>query len=48
MLVHGLWETGSSCVLDICITDTNANSFVEKTSKNLLETHVTKKKIKCL
>ena len=48
MLVHGLWETGSSCVLDICITDTNANSFVEKTSKKLLETHVTRKKIKCL
>ena len=33
VLVHGLWETGSSCVLDICITDTDAPSYADKTSK---------------
>ena len=48
MLVHGLWETGSSCVLDICIPDTNATSSADKTPKKVLETHVKRKKDKYL
>ena len=46
VLVHGLWETGSGCVLDICITDTDTNSYADKTSKKVLETHVKRKKEK--
>ena len=48
MLVRGLWETGSSCVLGICITDTDATSYTDKTSKKVLETHVKRKKDKYL
>ena len=48
VLVHGLWETGSSCVLDICITDTNVTSHADKTSKKVLETYVKRKKDKYL
>ena len=32
VLVHSLWETGSGCVLDICISDTDARSYADKTS----------------
>ena len=48
VLVHGLWETGSECVLEICILDTNANSYKDKTSKKVLEEHVKRKKDKYL
>ena len=48
LLVHGLQETGNSCVLNICITDTDAPSNSEKTSKKVLETHVERKKEKYL
>ena len=48
VLVHGLSETGSSCVLDICITDTNAPCYADKTLKKVLETHVKRKKDKYL
>ena len=48
MLVHGLWETGSGCVLDICIPDTDARSFANKTSKRVLEDHAKRKKSKYL
>ena len=48
VLVRGLWETGSSCVLDICITDTDAPSYKDQTSKKVLEGHVKKKKDKYL
>ena len=48
VLVHGLWETGSSCVLNICITDTDAPSYSDKTSKKVLETHAKRKKDKYL
>ena len=48
MLVHGLWETGSGCVLDICISDTDAKSYADKTSKRVLEDHAKRKKAKYL
>ena len=44
VLVRGLWETGCSCVLDICITDTDHPSYKDQTSKKVLEGHVKKKK----
>ena len=48
VLVHNLWETGSGCVLDICISDTDARSYANKTSKRVLEDHVKGKKSKYL
>ena len=48
VLVHGLWETGSGCVLDICISDTDARSYADKTSKRVLEDHAKRKKSKYL
>ena len=46
VLVHGLWETGSGCVLDICISDTDAKSYADKSSKTVLENHAKRKKAK--
>ena len=46
VLVHGLWETGSGCILDICISDTDARSYADKTSKQVLEDHAKRKKSK--
>ena len=37
VLVHGLWETESRCALDICISDTDAKSYADKSSKTVLE-----------
>ena len=48
VLVRGLWETVSSCVLDICITDTDQPSYKDQTLKKVLEGHVKKKKDKYL
>ena len=48
ILVRGLWETGSLCVLDICIRDTDQPSYKDQTSKKVLEGHVKKKKDKFL
>ena len=48
VLVRGLWETGSACVLDICITDTDQPSYKDDSSKKVLEGHVKKKKDKYL
>ena len=45
-MVHGLWETGSGYVLDVCISDTDANSYKDKTLKKVLEEHVKRKKDK--
>ena len=48
VLVHGLWETGSGCVVDICISITDAKSYADKTSKTVLEDHAKQKKSKYL
>ena len=48
MLVHGLCETSSGCVLDIYISDTEAKSYADKTSKRVLEDHAKRKKAKYL
>ena len=32
VLVYGLWETGTSCVLDVCISDTDQPSYKDDTS----------------
>ena len=48
VLVHGLWETGRGCVLDICISDTDAKSYADKTPKTVLENHAKRKKAKYL
>ena len=47
-LVRGLWETRCSCVLDICITDTDQPSYNDDSSKKVLEGHVKRKKNKYL
>ena len=48
VLVYGLWETGTSCVLDVCITDTDQPSYKDDSSKKVLEGHVKRKKNKYL
>ena len=48
MLVHGLWEIGSGCVVDICISDTDTRLYADKTSKRVLEDHAKRKKSKYL
>ena len=35
--VHGLWEKGTTCILDIRITDTNAKSYAGTSSAKVLE-----------
>ena len=48
MLVHGLWERGSGCVLDTRITDTDANSYKDISSAKVLERAAKAKKAKYL
>ena len=48
VLIHGLWETGTLCVLDVCITDTDQPSYKDDSSKKVLEGHVKRKKNKYL
>ena len=48
VLVHGLWERGSGCVLDIRITDTDANSHKDISSAKVLERAAKAKKAKYL
>ena len=43
MAVHGLWEKGKTCILDICITDMNAKLYAGSLSEKVLE-RVTKPK----
>ena len=37
VLVHGLWEWGSGCVLDTRVTDTDAKSYKNSSSTKVLE-----------
>ena len=37
VLVHGLWERGSGCVLDIRITDTDAHSYKDISAAKVLK-----------
>ena len=46
--MHGLWERGSGCVLDIRITDTDANSYKDISSAKVLERAAKAKKAKYL
>ena len=48
MLVHGLWERGSGCVLDIRITGTDANSYKDISLAKVLERAAKAKKEKYL
>ena len=48
VLVYGLWETGTSCVLVVCISDTDQPSYKDDSSKKVLEAHVKRKKGKYL
>ena len=48
VLVHGLWERGSGCVLDIRITDTYAHSYKDISSVKVLERATKAKKAKYL
>ena len=43
-----MWETGTSCVLDVCISDTDQPSYKDDSSKKVLEAHVKRKKNKYL
>ena len=43
-----MWETGTSCVLDVCISDTDQPSYKDDSSKKVLEAHVKRKKGKYL
>ena len=46
--IHGLWERGSDCILDVRITDTDAKSYHNQTSAKVLERSVKAKKYKYL
>ena len=35
--VHGLWDKGSDCILDIQVTDTNARSYQSISLEKVLE-----------
>ena len=48
VLIHGLWERGSGCVLDIHITDTDAPSYKNHTPTKVLERAAKAKKAKYL
>ena len=44
--VHGLWEKGKTCMLDISITDTDARSYAGSSSVKVLEKWAKTKKDK--
>jgi hypothetical protein len=44
--VHGLWEKGKTCILDIRITDTDAKSYAGSSSAKVLEKAAKAKKDK--
>ena len=46
--IHGLWEKGSDCILDIRITDTDAKSYQSYSSRKVLERAAKEKKDKYL
>ena len=46
--IHGLWEKGSDCILDIRITDTDARSYQSSSSRKVLERAAKEKKDKYL
>ena len=46
--VHGLWEKGSDCILDIQVTDTDARSYQSISSAKVLERAAKVKKSKYL
>ena len=48
MKVHGLWDKGSDCILDIQVTDTDAKSYQSITSEKVLERAAKVKKSKYL
>ena len=46
--IHGLWDKGSDCILDIRVTDTDAKSYIPYTSRKVLERAAKEKKDKYL
>ena len=48
VMIHGLWKSGSSCVLDIRVTDTDAKSYLSTSSAKVLERAAKLKKDKYL
>ena len=46
VLVHGMWERGSGCVLNTRVTDTDAKSYQNQSSENILERAAKAKKDK--
>ena len=48
VLVHGLWNKGTGCVLDTRVTDTDARSYAQLSSAQVLKAAEKIKKDKCL
>ena len=48
ILIRGLWEKGTDCIIDVRVTDTNAPSAINKDPHTVLETHEREKKRKYL
>jgi hypothetical protein len=46
--IHGLWKHGSTCILDIRITDTDSKSYASSSSAKVLEKAAKEKKDKYL
>jgi hypothetical protein len=41
ILIRGFWARGTNCILDVCVTDTDATSYCKQTTAKVLETHQT-------
>ena len=47
-MVHRLWKTGQSCVLDVRVLDTDAKSYKSKSFAKVLEVTEKEKKVNYL
>ena len=38
--IHGLWKHGETCILDICVTDTDVKAYKGPSSRAVIEVMV--------
>ena len=46
--IQGIWKRGETCILDICVTDTDAKAYKGLSSRTVLEAAARVKKAKYL
>jgi len=44
LLIHGLWSCSTDCILDVCITNTDAKTYLSKDPRKVLASHEKKTK----